>query len=126
MTDLGFTNVTSTLMATRGERLVLIRARYFGPDGDAAAFHTEVLNLAEIDADNRIVGVSSRSTPTISTPLLPSLMPDTSPSEAAAHAPCGPSSRWLRLDAPVRAAADHARLCQVSTTGGRLRLRRVS
>ena len=56
MTDLGFTNVTSTVMATRGERLVLMRARYFGPDGDAAAFHTEVLNLVEIDADNRIVG----------------------------------------------------------------------
>ena len=91
MTDLGFTNVTSTVMATRGERLVLMRARYFGPDGDAAAFYTEVLNLVEIDADNRIVGVSG-STPTTSTPLSPSLMLDTSRARGPPTRTYGPSS----------------------------------
>ena len=55
-TDLGFTNVTSTVIATRGERLVLMRARFSGLDRGAEAFHTEVLNIVEIDADDRIVG----------------------------------------------------------------------
>ena len=40
-------NVTSTAIATRGERLVLSRVR-------AAAFQTEVLNVIEIDAAERI------------------------------------------------------------------------
>ena len=56
MTDLGFTDLTSTVIATRGERLVLMRARYSGPDRGDAAFYTEVLNLVEIGADDRIVG----------------------------------------------------------------------
>jgi class 3 adenylate cyclase len=56
MTDLGFTNVTATVIAIRGERLVLMRSRYSGPDRGAAAFYTEVLNLVEIGADDRIVG----------------------------------------------------------------------
>ena len=55
MTDLGFTNVTSTVIAIRGGRLVLMRARYSGPDRGAAAFYTEVLNLVEIGAGDRIV-----------------------------------------------------------------------
>ena len=50
----GLTNMTSTVIATRGERLVLSRARYSGRDHGPEAFHTEVLIIVEIDADNRI------------------------------------------------------------------------
>ena len=91
MTDLGFTNVTSTVIAIRGERLVLMRARYFGPDGEAAAFYTEVLNLVEIGADNRIVGRVC-STPTTSTPPSPNSTPDTSRAKGPPTRTYGPSS----------------------------------
>ncbi|OBK93883.1 BTAD domain-containing putative transcriptional regulator, partial [Mycobacterium sp. 1165178.9] len=52
--DFGMTNVTSTVVAIRGNRLVLARARYSGPDEQPGAFHTDVLNVVESDADNRI------------------------------------------------------------------------
>ena len=45
--DLGTDKMTSTVIATRGERLVLSRAC-------SKAFQTEVLNIVEIDADERI------------------------------------------------------------------------
>jgi hypothetical protein len=51
--DLGATNITSTVIATRGERLALRRARYSGRDRRPGAFHTEVLYIVEIDADER-------------------------------------------------------------------------
>ena len=49
-------NMTSTVIATRGERLTLGRflisaAMTKGPN----AFHTDVLGIVEINADNRIV-----------------------------------------------------------------------
>ena len=50
-------NVTSTVIATRGERLVLSRARYSGRDRATRAFHTEVLDVVEIDADDRIAAL---------------------------------------------------------------------
>jgi hypothetical protein len=53
--DLGATNVTSTVIATRGEGLTLRRARYSGRDPRPEAFHTEVLYIVEIDADERIL-----------------------------------------------------------------------
>ncbi len=53
--DLGVTNITSTVIATRGERLVLSRVRFSGRDQRPEAFHTEVLGIVEIDADERIV-----------------------------------------------------------------------
>ena len=49
--DLGITNVTSTVIATRGERLALTRTRYSGRDQGPEAFRTDALP-------------SSRSTPT--------------------------------------------------------------
>ena len=52
--DVGVTNVTSIVIATRGERLVLSRVRYSGRDQRPEAFHTEVLGIVEIDADDRI------------------------------------------------------------------------
>ena len=53
--DIGITNMTSTVIATRGERLTLSRVRFSGRDQRPEAFHTEVLGIVEIDADKRIV-----------------------------------------------------------------------
>ena len=49
--------MTSTVIATRGERLVLLRARYSGADERPEAFHIDVLSIVEIDADERIAAV---------------------------------------------------------------------
>ena len=51
--ELGIRNVSSTVVATRGERLVLVRARYSRSDQEPGAFLTEVLNLFETNADGR-------------------------------------------------------------------------
>ena len=48
--DVGTDNLTSTTIATRGERLTLSRIY-------SAAFQTDVLNIVEIDADERIAAV---------------------------------------------------------------------
>ena len=53
--DVGITDITSTVIATRGERLALSRVRFSGRDQRPEAFHTEVLGIVEIDADDRIV-----------------------------------------------------------------------
>ncbi len=52
--DVGTTNLSSTVIATRGERLVLSRLRFSGRDQRPEAFYTEALGIAEINADNRI------------------------------------------------------------------------
>ncbi len=52
--DLGSANLTSTTIATRGERLVLARLRMSGRDQRPDAFHREMLLIVEIDADNRV------------------------------------------------------------------------
>ena len=54
LADIGVTNMTSTVIATRGQRLALSRARMSGRDQRPEAFHTEVLDVVEINADNRI------------------------------------------------------------------------
>ena len=51
--DLGVTNATSDVIATRGERLVLIRSRLSSSDEESEAFHVDLLWLLEIDADHR-------------------------------------------------------------------------
>jgi hypothetical protein len=53
--DVGAKTITSTVIAIRGERLELSRSRLSGEDQGAEAFHTELLGIAEIDADERIV-----------------------------------------------------------------------
>ena len=53
--DLFITNMTWTVIATRGERLVLFRVGFSGRDQEPDAFRTEVLCVAEIDAEERIV-----------------------------------------------------------------------
>ncbi len=52
--DFAMTNVTATVVAIRGERLILARARFTGPDQGPGAFHTDILAVLESDADNRI------------------------------------------------------------------------
>ncbi|OBH88839.1 BTAD domain-containing putative transcriptional regulator [Mycobacterium sp. E2733] len=58
--DLSIMNMTSTVIATRGKRVVLMRAQYSGhmrgPDG---AFLSEVLGVFEIDPGQRIVAAAS-------------------------------------------------------------------
>ena len=53
LADLGVAHIASTVIATRGERLALTRARMSGRDQRPDAFYTEALSILEIDADNR-------------------------------------------------------------------------
>ena len=57
--DLWMTNATSTVIATRGGRLVLFRVGFSDHDQEPEAFRTEVLCIVEINADERIVAVVS-------------------------------------------------------------------
>ncbi|WP_336584509.1 BTAD domain-containing putative transcriptional regulator [Mycolicibacterium tusciae] len=52
--DLGVTNIASDVIAIRGERLVLGRVR--GESSGSEAYFVELLRIAEIDADGRVVG----------------------------------------------------------------------
>ena len=54
---LGVKEVTSEIVATRGERLVLRSARYSGNAQRADSFHVDVLNVIEIDADEKIAAL---------------------------------------------------------------------
>ncbi len=49
--------MTSHVVAIRGDRLALVRTLYSGRDRRPEAFHTEVLRIVEIDADERIVAI---------------------------------------------------------------------
>jgi class 3 adenylate cyclase len=53
--DVGATTITSTVIATRGERLVVCRLVWTSEDQWPEAFQTEILGIVEIDADERIV-----------------------------------------------------------------------
>nr|WP_082929738.1 BTAD domain-containing putative transcriptional regulator [Mycobacterium sp. 1164966.3] len=53
--DIGVTNATLTVIATRGVRLALSRIRLSGRDQRPDAFHTEALGIAEIDTEGRLV-----------------------------------------------------------------------
>ena len=48
------TNITSDIIATRGEGLFLGRTRWLGPDQRPGDFYTEVLNVIETDPEERI------------------------------------------------------------------------
>ncbi len=52
--DLGVKNAKSVVVATRGQRLALLRTRFSGHDPGPGAFHTEIVDIVEINADNRI------------------------------------------------------------------------
>ena len=53
--ELWNTNLESTVMAIRGERLALMRIGLSDRDEEPEAFSTEVLAIGEIDADERLV-----------------------------------------------------------------------
>jgi hypothetical protein len=55
--EVGVENITSTVIATREARLVLTRVRFFGRDQRPEAFHTEVLEIVETNADERTLAV---------------------------------------------------------------------
>ena len=78
--DVGITDITSTVIATRGERLALSRERFSGSDQRAEAFYTDVLGIVEINADDRIA-VRVAFDPDDSTPLSRNSTPATSPAK---------------------------------------------
>ena len=51
--DLGVTSATSDVIATRGERLVLIRSRLSRSNEEPGAFYVDLLWLVEIDTNHR-------------------------------------------------------------------------
>ena len=53
--DLGVTNVMSTVVATRGGRLALMRGSFTNRDQGPESFLSEALGVVEINADERIV-----------------------------------------------------------------------
>ena len=55
--ELWITKGTFTTIATRGERLALIHARFSGSDEEPQAFLTETLGIGEINAAGRIVAI---------------------------------------------------------------------
>ena len=55
--DVGFTNMSTTVIAIRGQRLAVTRAYYSGPDQGPEAFHAESLGIVEIDAAERIAAI---------------------------------------------------------------------
>ena len=57
--EIGATSSTATVIATRGERLILCRACISGEDQQPGAFHIEFLNVVEIDSDARITARSA-------------------------------------------------------------------
>jgi hypothetical protein len=57
--DIGATNSTATVIATRGERLVLCRTCISGEDQQPGAFHIEFLSVVEVDSDARITARSA-------------------------------------------------------------------
>nr|WP_193791131.1 BTAD domain-containing putative transcriptional regulator [Mycobacterium paraense] len=57
--DHGITDLTSTVMATRGERLVLVRCRFAFRDEGSEAFLAELLGVAEINANEQVVAAVS-------------------------------------------------------------------
>ncbi len=54
--EVGFTDVARTVLATRGERLALVRAHYTGSDEEAEPFEISVLHIVEI-ACEQVTGV---------------------------------------------------------------------
>ncbi|WP_443677683.1 BTAD domain-containing putative transcriptional regulator [Mycobacterium montefiorense] len=57
--DLGVNNVTSTFLAIRGERLVLMHLGFAERGQESGEVVTEALTIAETTADNRIIAIVS-------------------------------------------------------------------
>jgi hypothetical protein len=56
---IGTEKITSTVIATRGERLALCRTCIHGPDQQPGAFQIEFLSVVEIDSEERIMAGSA-------------------------------------------------------------------
>ena len=54
LAELGVAEARSVVIATRGQHLALLRTRFSGRDLGPQAFHTDVVDIIEINADNRI------------------------------------------------------------------------
>jgi hypothetical protein len=54
ISEIGLENIKVTVVATRGERLVLDRVNFSGRDQAPEPFHSEILRVLEIDADERL------------------------------------------------------------------------
>ena len=89
--EVGTLNITSTVIATRGERLVLVRD-YLSVRDWPESSHNGV-SVIEINADNQIVGARHCSTSTTSTPPSRNSTPDTSPAKRPPTRTRGRSSR---------------------------------
>ena len=110
--DLGITDMTSTVIAIRGERLALSRVRFVGRDQRPEAFHTEVLNIVEIDADDRIAARVAFDVDDIDAAFA-ELDARYLAGEAAAHAHTwSVIARRLRRAQPARTSRDDAGLGQ--------------
>lgn len=59
LADLGVTEAASTIVATRGNRVALMRSRFGGRDVRPDAFSTEVLHLAEVGAVGQMTGFAA-------------------------------------------------------------------
>ena len=57
VTEIGVESATSDAIATRGEHLVLNRARTWGRDQRPEAFLTDMLSIVELNTDERIVAI---------------------------------------------------------------------
>ncbi|TPG32059.1 BTAD domain-containing putative transcriptional regulator [Mycolicibacterium hodleri] len=56
LAEIGFVAIAPEIVATRGERLVLIRAEAMQSDQRSDGFDVQVLDVVQIDADERVVG----------------------------------------------------------------------
>ena len=54
LAELGVAEARSVVIATRGQHLALLRTRFSGRDLGPQAFNTDVVDIIEINADNRI------------------------------------------------------------------------
>ena len=113
--EVGVTNLTSTVIATRGGRLVLVvSASRAGP---AEAFHDEVLNIVEIDADDRFAA-HRRSTLTTSMPPSKNSKPGISQAKRRPTRTPGPSSLGSTPHSIGANIPGRRRTRSSSTTGG--------
>ena len=55
--EFGVPDAKASILATRGERLALTRVRYSLSDEEPDAFHVELLQIVEIDGDERVTGL---------------------------------------------------------------------
>ena len=107
--DVGVTNITSTVIATRGERLALSRVRFSGRDQRPEAFHTDALGIVEINADDRIAARVVFDPDDIDA-AFEELDARISPAKRPPTRTRGRSSRGLRRVQPARTSPDDAGL----------------